>query len=126
MGADRLSDAARWTVSRPTPPRRYWRAVLAIVLLLLSAEAFAGWQLGSGVLHPANLNPPRPGQTQAMLDRTGAIKEDFSVRAPDGVRLRGWKIRAYSPNGDWILLFHGLSDNRSGNLGYAEILLRHG
>lgn len=61
-----------------------------------------------------------------MLLRTGASKEDFSVRAPDGIELRGWKVRARIPSADWVLLFHGRSDNRTGMSGHAEILLRHG
>jgi uncharacterized protein len=65
-------------------------------------------------------------QTEEMFERTGATKEDFRVRTPDGIELRGWKVRARSPNGDWILLFHGVSDNRTGDLGHAELLLRHG
>ena len=97
-----------------------------LLLLLPVISAFAGRALGPGLIHPANLNPMRLGQTEAMLGRTGAAKEDFSVRASDGVELRGWKIRPASPNGDWILLFHGVSDNRTGVLGAAEILLRHG
>jgi hypothetical protein len=73
-----------------------------------------------------NLNPPRQTQTTQMIERTGALKEDFNVRAPDGVQLRGWKIRPTSPNSDWVLLMHGVSDNRTGVLGPAEFLLRHG
>jgi uncharacterized protein len=40
--------------------------------------------------------------------------------------LRGWKIRPPLPIGDWVLLFHGVSDNRTGVLGHAEFLLRRG
>jgi len=98
----------------------------AIIFLIPILSAFAGRMLGAGVLHPANLNPMRLPQTEEMLRRTGATKEDFSVRAPDGVELRGWKVRARTPNGDWVLLFHGVSDNRTGDLGHAELLLRHG
>jgi uncharacterized protein len=72
------------------------------------------------------LDSERSAATHGMLERTGATKLDFNVRAPDGVELRGWKVRPASPNGDWVLLFHGVSDNRSGVLGAAEILLRHG
>jgi uncharacterized protein len=88
--------------------------------------AFAGWMLGPGLVHPANLNPMRMEQTKEMLDRTGATKEDFVVRASDGIDLCGWKVRARMPNGDWILLFHGVPDNRTGVLGHAEFLLRRG
>ena len=100
---------------------------IAIVLLLLALPlaALAGWLLGPGMLHPMNLNPARAEQTSEMLSRTGASKEDFSVRAPDGAVLRGWKVRPIAANGDWVMLFHGMSDNRTGNLGHAEFLLRH-
>ena len=30
------------------------------------------------------------------------------------------------PNGDWVVIFHGLGDNRSGQVGYATFLLAHG
>src|SRR6202049_1725131 len=101
---------------------------VAATLLLLAPifAAFVGRALGPGLLHPQNLNPMRLEQTEEMLNRTGAAKEDFLVHAPDGVELHGWKVRARSPNGDWILLFHGVSDNRTGVLGHAELLLRHG
>ena len=97
-----------------------------LVLLALILAAFVGRALGPGLLHPQNLNPMRLEQTQEMLHRTGAAKEEFLVHAPDGVELHGWKVRAQSPNDDWILLFHGVSDNRTGVLGHAELLLRHG
>jgi hypothetical protein len=105
---------------------RFTYLILALLLLACIASALVGWVLGPGLLHPLNLNPKRAQQTDEMLKRTGATKEDFSVRAPDGIELRGWKIRPQSPKGDWVLLFHGVSDNRSGVLGHAEFLLRHG
>jgi uncharacterized protein len=109
--------------------RFHTRAAYALLILAFVAPAIAGvvgQAIGGGVLHPANLNPNRSVQMDAMLLRTGATKEDFAVRASDGVELRGWKVlpRTASPN--WVLLFHGVSDNRTGVLGAAEILLRHG
>ena len=108
------------------PVRLLSRILLVLIILSPGIAALAGEFIGPGVLHPANLNPERLEQTAQMLERTGATKEDFDVRTPDGVELRGWKIRPPSPNGDWVLLFHGVSDNRSGVLGQAEFLLRHG
>jgi alpha-beta hydrolase superfamily lysophospholipase len=101
-------------------------AALTLLILAPILAAFVGRALGPGLLHPQNLNPKRVEQTEEMLKRTGAAREDFLVRAPDGSELHGWKVRARSPNGDWILLFHGVSDNRTGILGHAELLLRHG
>ncbi len=103
-------------------------AYVAIVLLVLApiGAGFVGHAIGPGVLHPTRLNPERTEQTAQVLARTGATKEDFTVQASDGVELRGWKVRAPTPSGDWVLLFHGVSDNRSGTLGHAEFLVRHG
>jgi alpha-beta hydrolase superfamily lysophospholipase len=106
--------------------RRIIYVVIALLALAPALAALAGRAIGPGVLHPMRLNPERLEQTAQMLARTNATKEDFSVRASDGVELRGWKVHAPAPNGDWVLLFHGVSDNRTGTLGHAEFLLRHG
>lgn len=79
------------------------------------------------MLHPMRrpLAPEQIQQAGQAFSRIGATREDFEVRALDGVTLRGWKVRPPSPNGDWVLLFHGVSDNRVGTLGHAEFLLRN-
>ena len=102
-------------------------AYIAIIILALlpAAAGIIGHNLGPGILHPANLNPQRQAETNQMLARTHAHKTDFTVRTNDGTELRGWKIAPPSPNNDWVLLFHGVSDNRTGVLGHAEFLLRH-
>jgi uncharacterized protein len=106
--------------------RRIAYVVMTLVALAPIVAGIVGHTIGAGVLHPMRLNPERLEQTAQMLARTGATKEDFSVRISDGVELRGWKVHASAPNGDWVLLFHGVSDNRTGTLGHAEFLLRHG
>jgi alpha-beta hydrolase superfamily lysophospholipase len=111
---------------RPASRGRWAYAVCAVLVLALLAAYAIGSFLGRAFLHPVNLNPDRAAQTEQMLFRTGAAKENFTVRAPDGIELRGWKVRPPSPNGNWVLLFHGISDNRTGVLGPAEFLLRHG
>ena len=102
--------------------------LLAIASLAISPllAGIVGGSVGNGVLHPARLNPMRLEQTQKMLMRTAATKVDFEVRATDGVTLKGWIVRPASENGRWVLLYHGVADNRTGVLGYAEFLLRHG
>jgi uncharacterized protein len=106
--------------------RRLFYLTLAILCLLPVAAAIIGAQLSSVILHPGNHNPDRHQQTAEMLARTGATKEDVEVNAKDGAILRGWKVRPKDPNGNWVLLYHGISDNRTGNLGHAEFLLNHG
>lgn len=106
--------------------RRIAYIVIALLALAPVVAGIAGHAVGTGVLHPMRLTPERLEQTAQMLARSGATKEDFSVRTSDGVELRGWKVHALAPNGDWVILFHGVSDNRTGTLGHAEFLLRHG
>jgi uncharacterized protein len=104
---------------------------LAVVTILLAAQvlaAFVGNSLGDGILHPARLplTPERMVRVNEMLQRTDASKQDFIVKARDGAELRGWKVRPKKVNGDWVILFHGIADNRTGDSGHAEFLLRHG
>ena len=42
------------------------------------------------------------------------------MRANDGIELRGWKVVPPAANGDWVLVFHGVSDNRTGDLGHYQ------
>jgi uncharacterized protein len=99
--------------------------VLAVAPILASV---AGSAIGGGILHPPRLplNVERMEWANRMLRQTGATKEDFTVRAPDGIELRGWKVRPPTPTGNWVLLYHGIADNRTGCSGHAEFLLRHG
>jgi len=62
----------------------------------------------------------------AAFAQIHATREDFSVHAQDGAQLRGWKVRGARPNGDWVLLFHGVADNRIGVLDHALVLLSAG
>ena len=51
---------------------------------------------------------------------------DATITTPDNVTLRAWTIHPHHPNGDAVLLLHGLGDNRIGMTGYAQLLLAHG
>jgi len=105
------------------------RAIYVTIIFLLLVPVLAGLvgnAVGPGTLHPARLNPERLQHAQEMFRQTKASGEDFVVQTRDHVELRGWKVRVAKPNGDWVLLFHGVSDHRTGMLGAAELLLRHG
>lgn len=108
--------------------RRISQSGVAILVLVPLLAAGAGRLLGGGMLHPMRrpLTPELIAEADRMFQRVGATRVDLDVRAPDGIPLRGWKVRPASANGDWVLLFHGVSDNRVGMLGHAEFLLRHG
>jgi uncharacterized protein len=105
-----------------------FRIVAVLLLVLLAGAVLVGEGIGSGVLHPRRLPllPERIAVADEALSRVNAHREDFEVTAQDGVHLRGWKVEPAQPNGAWVLLYHGVSDNRVGMIGQAELLLRHG
>jgi alpha-beta hydrolase superfamily lysophospholipase len=61
-----------------------------------------------------------------MAHRQAAELSDVAISGADGTRLWAWSLRPQSGNDSVVILLHGLSDNRIGMLGYAEMLLSHG
>src|SRR5882724_10768666 len=108
--------------------RRLIRIALILLLFPPLLAALAGWLVGPAYLHPIRreLTPGLIREADASLAVSGGQREDFNVRAPDGVMLCGWKVSAPHPNGSWVLLFHGVADNRVGVIGQSEFLLRAG
>ncbi|HEV2297006.1 MAG TPA: alpha/beta fold hydrolase [Candidatus Acidoferrales bacterium] len=99
---------------------------LAVLASLISGAI--GERLGPWILKPMRkpLDPVLIAKADAIFARDGVARAEFDVRAPDGVMLRGWKVRAKTPNDDWVLLFHGIVDNRAEMAAYADFLLRAG
>jgi alpha-beta hydrolase superfamily lysophospholipase len=107
------------------------RLVRILVVLLVAPPLVAaaiGWLVAPSFLHPVRrpLSPDLVRQADTAFAQMGAHREAFDVRAPDGIVLRGWKVRAPDPNRSWVVLFHGVADNRMGVLEDALILLRAG
>ena len=108
------------------------RLLIRICLLMLVVPAIlavmAGWLVAPAFLHPVRrpLTPDLVQRADVSFTQIGVRSEEFDVRAPDGILLHGWKVRAAHPNGSWVLLFHGVADNRVGVLEHALLLLRAG
>jgi pimeloyl-ACP methyl ester carboxylesterase len=49
-----------------------------------------------------------------------------ALRTRDDVVLRAWFSSSLQPNGDAVILLHGVADNREGVLGYAELFRQKG
>lgn len=110
-----------------TGNRRLRWFILAL-LLYCTFCSVGGVILADGALHPARRNLTRE-DAAAYSQRTQPLHarvQDVSIAAPDASILRGWMVRPQQPNGDAVLLLHGLGDNRLGMTGYAQILLAHG
>jgi uncharacterized protein len=108
--------------------RRLIRTGLKWLLIPPIVAAVIGWLMGPAFLHPLRraLTPDLIHEADVAFAPIGARRENFEVRASDGVLLRGWKVRPPRANGSWVLLFHGVADNRVGVTGHAEVLLQAG
>jgi alpha-beta hydrolase superfamily lysophospholipase len=108
------------------------RPVIRILLILLLfpplLAAVGGWLAAPGFLTPIRreLTPDLIREADASFAVTHSSRQDFDIRASDGILLRGWKVTPPNPNGSWVLLFHGVADNRVGVIGQSEFLLRAG
>jgi alpha-beta hydrolase superfamily lysophospholipase len=108
--------------------RRPVRFLLKLLFIPPIIAAIAGWIVAPWFLHPVRraLTTDMIRDADVGFAQVHAKREDFNVNARDGVLLRGWKVRAAQPNGDWVLLFHGVADNRIGVVEQALILLPAG
>ena len=108
--------------------RRLIRILLILLLFPPLLAGIAGWLVAPSFLHPIRreLTPDLIREADASFTFSGGHREDFDVRAPDGIILRGWIVRPQHHNGSWVLLFHGVADNRVGVTGQSEFLLRAG
>ena len=108
--------------------RRLIRILLILLLLPPILAGIAGWLIAPSFLHPIRreLTPDLIREVDASFAQSGGHREDFNVRAADGILLRGWIVRPDHPNGNWVLLFHGVADNRVGVVRHSEFLLRAG
>jgi alpha-beta hydrolase superfamily lysophospholipase len=108
--------------------RRLIRIALILLLFPPLLAAVAGWLAAPAFLHPIRreLTPDLIREADASLAVTHSRRQDFDVRARGGAVLRGWKVIPTQPNGSWVLLFHGVADNRVGVMGQSEFLLRAG
>ncbi len=108
--------------------RRFGRILAILILFPAAISAIGGWFAGPMFLHPIKrpLTANLIREADESFKHTHGTREDIVVRAPDGALLRGWKVRAEKPNGSWVLLFHGVSDNRIGVIGQSELLLQNG
>ena len=107
---------------------RLIRILLIIVLLPALLSVAAGWTGAWGFLHPQKraFTPDMVRDADVTFAQIGAHREDFNVTAPDGATLRGWKVRAAKSNDSWVLVLHGVADNRYGMTEHARMLLQAG
>jgi len=107
---------------------RLLRILFILVFFPAALSAVAGWYGAPGFLHPQKraFTADMVRDADVTFAQIGAKREDFDVRAEDGAMLRGWKVSVAKPNGTWVLVFHGVADNRYGMTEHARLLLQAG
>lgn len=108
--------------------RRRLRWLFLFCSLYITLCTAGGIYLADGSLHPARraLADDDVAAFKAMLLSMRTELRDVSITTGDQVSLSGWLLRPSNFNGNAVLVLHGLSDNRLGMTGYAELLLAHG
>lgn len=107
---------------------RLIRILIILIFFPAALSAMAGWYGAGGFLHPQKraFTPDMTRDADVTFAQIGARREEFRVRTPDGSVLRGWKVKALSAQGAWVLVFHGVADNRYGMTEHARMLLQAG
>jgi pimeloyl-ACP methyl ester carboxylesterase len=114
--------------------KRWIRWTCAALLLLSLLSIPVGYWVGTWALHPTRrtLTPQMTSEADDFSREIHATKEDLVVTASDGTILQGWLVLPPTNSSgekeplDWVLVFHGIADNRMGVFGHATFLLRAG
>lgn len=98
--------------------------ILIYLLLCCGAALF----LSHTTLHPYRrpLSDDMQQEVRRGADELEARVQDVKITTADRALLSAWYIRPIHPNGDAVILLHGLGDNRLGTVGYAQLLLKYG
>ena len=101
------------TIHQTMPLSRRSRWLLFALILYLTLCTMGGIYLADGTLHPA-LRPLTENEASEFRQSAHTIdaeSTDTSITTPDGAVLRGWIVHPHRPNGDAILLLHGLGSS---------------
>jgi uncharacterized protein len=101
-------------------------AAFAVTYLALCFAGGIGFVEMSLHLQKRRLSPAHVAMANERVRGLGAVLTDVQITSQEGLALRGWFVRPAQSNGATVLLLHGLTDNRLGVGGYAELFLKHG
>ena len=108
---------------------RLWKWIIPTITGYVLLSAIAGVLLCDMALNPGRKPLSNQAQSAAvdLVRRYDAVLQDVAIRQQDGAECSGWYFR--NPRGyagRAVLVLHGLSDNRSGMMGYIELFLANG
>jgi uncharacterized protein len=106
--------------------RKIVTSILAVGTLYLSLALVGGVVLAEGSLRLRHRPLRHRLEAQSVVRREFQTDlQEVTIMALDGVALKGWYVRPQSFNGRAVVLTHGITDNREGVGGYAQLFLRH-
>jgi hypothetical protein len=98
------------------------KRLLVLITAYLIASLFAGACLVDRALHRprTSLAASDHARASGLATSLGAVLETVSVTAGDGAALQGWLFTPHHPNGDTVILLHGITSNRGSVLPRAR------
>jgi predicted alpha/beta-fold hydrolase len=107
---------------------RVLRLAVLFFVGYMALALVAGVFVADGTIHPSRrlVSAKDEMRVEEMAHGHDSEVADTHIAARDGATLSAWTIRPRNGNGTAVILLHGLSDNRLGMIGYAELLLSHG
>jgi cephalosporin-C deacetylase-like acetyl esterase len=96
-----------------------WSRKVGIVAAVSLGGALCLVGVGAGFC-AATLHVPRRVGTPPLK------AADVNVVVKDNVQLKGWWLHPTTPNGNCVIVLHGIADSRFGSLGFAPMFLTQG
>ena len=95
--------------------RRLFFAVIALLIGVPAGFGLTGAVFCNATLRVKKTRSPTP---------VGAVV--VSIRARDQANLSAWWMKASKPNGNCVVLLHGIKDSRASSLQFAPLFLSEG
>lgn len=107
--------------------RRTIRRFAWIAAVYLGLCVVAGVGLAEISLHlPRHSYEDGAGFRARVARQFNASVRDVQTTGADGAVLRGWYVRPPNPNGEAVILLHGITGNRIDPSGFGDIFLQRG
>jgi uncharacterized protein len=95
------------------------KSIVAISSAVIVGGALCFFLTGA-IFCMATLHVPR------RLGRTPPNATEVSIVAADKATLRAWWLTPSKPNGNCVVVLHGIADSRAGSVGFAPMFLNEG
>lgn len=107
--------------------RKLVKVVFLGIIVYLALAVIAGVVLAEASLRLQHRPLSHREEAAAQVKQVfGTELQDVSITAADSIVLKAWYVHPQKFNGSAVVLMHGITDNREGVAGYAELFLKHG